>query len=268
MKLIRLILVFLLFLTCSQAATKLLVTVVDQKSGNPVKDLKAEDFRVLDDSTPRSVVAAEPSSGLMDVMLLLDTSLAGAVLQPVAESLIGQLQPTEQMSVVSVHSAADLVQDFTSSRELLLNAVSSLKFGNTPRLLDALYASINGGFRASAFRRVVILLTAGVEGPSRVGEREVLKLARNHGVSIYPVYVMGQDRDLMERLARQTGGASFNLPRVGTGAGQPSPAARIYEVMRSSYTVTLSGNPRLGDRYRIEIIKRPERLFVSGLPLD
>ena len=263
----RLIPAFLLFLVCSQAATRLLVTVVDQKSGNPVKDLKAADFRVLDDNTPRPVEAAEPAPGLMDVMLLLDTSLAGAVLQPVAESLIGPLQPSEQMAIVSVHSAADLIQDFTSSRELLLNAVSSLKFGNSPRLLDALYASINGGFRASAFRRVIILLTAGVEGPSRVGEREVLKLARNYGVSIYPVYVMGQERDMMERLARQTGGASFNLPRVGTGVGQPSPAARIYEVMRSAYTLTLSGNLKLGDRYKIEI-ERPERMFVSGLPLD
>jgi hypothetical protein len=37
--------------------------------------------------------------------------------------------------------------------------------------------------------------------------------------------------------------------------------------MRSAYTLTLSGNLTLGDRFKIEV-KRPERLFVSGLPLE
>ena len=61
----------------ARPATKLLVTVVEQKSGKPVTDLKAADFTVLDDRTPRRVEAAEFSAGLMDVMLLLDTSLVG-----------------------------------------------------------------------------------------------------------------------------------------------------------------------------------------------
>ena len=57
-------------------------------------------------------------------MLLLDTSLMGQMVQPVAESLIRQLQPKEQMAVVAYHSSADLIQDFTSSRQLLSRAVA------------------------------------------------------------------------------------------------------------------------------------------------
>ena len=242
-------------LTACQAATRLLVTVVDQRSGQPVTGLKAEDFTVLDDNAPRQVETAEPATGLLEVMLLLDTSLLGASVQPVAENLIAQLQPKEQMAVVAFHSTPDLVQDFTSSRELLLRAVTSVKFGNTPRMLDALYAAIDGGFRASTFRRVVVLLTAGVEGPSRMSEREVLRLARRNGVSIYPVYAMDQERSMLERLARQTGGASFSLPQKGS-RGQASPAARVFEVMRSPYTLTLSGNLALGDRFKIEAKKK------------
>ena len=49
-------------------------------------------------------------------MLLLDTSLVGGMVQPVAENLIAQIQPKEQMAVVSFHSSADLIQDFTSSQ--------------------------------------------------------------------------------------------------------------------------------------------------------
>ena len=262
----RWIVVLMFSLAACQAATKLLVTVVDQRTGQPVAGLKAADFTVLDDNAPRQVETAEAATGPMEVMLLLDTSLLGASVQPVAENLIAQLQPKEQMAVVAFHASADLVQDFTSSRELLLRAVTSVKFGNSPRILDALYAAIDGGFRASTFRRVVLLLTAGVEGPSRITEREVLRLARRNGVSIYPVYAMNEERSMLERLARQTGGASIALPQKGT-RGQASPASRVFEVMRSAYTLTLSGNLALGDRFKIEV-KRPERLLVSGLPLE
>jgi len=262
----RLLPLILLFASPALSATKLLVTVVEQRSGKPLTDLKAADFAVLDDRTPRQVEASEFSTGLMDVMLLLDTSLVGGMVQPVADNLIEQLQPKEQMAIVSFHSSADLIQDFTSSRELLRRAVGGVKYGNSPRLLDALYAAIDGGFQHSTFRRVLLVLTTGVEGPSRVSEREVLRLARRNGVSVFPVYMLGLERSLFETLGRQTGGASFNLRDMKrTLSGPPGP--RIFEVLRSHYTLTLSGNLSLGERIKVEV-RRPGRLLVSALPLD
>ena len=141
-----------------------MVTVVEPKSGQPVTGLKAQDFALFDDKKPLRVEDAEFSQATIDVMLLLDTSLMGQMVQPVAETLIGQLQPKEQMAVVAYHSSADLIQDFTSSRQMLSRAVSKVKYGNTPHVLDALYASIDGGFQGSSFRRIILLVTAGAEG--------------------------------------------------------------------------------------------------------
>jgi VWFA-related protein len=266
MKALRVLLLISLVWSPCAAATKLLVTVIERKSGRPVLGLKAADFIVQDDRAARRVESVEYSSDPLDVMLLLDTSLLGNVVQPVAENLIAQLKPKEQMAIVSFHSSADLIQDFTSSRELLGRAITSVKYGNSPRVLDALYATIDGGFQNSTFRRVIVLLTTGVEGPSRVSEREVIRLARRIGVSIYPVYVVGYERSMFERLARQTGGASFNL-RDMMRASEEEPGPRIFEVVRSFYSLTLTGNLALGDRVKIEV-KRPEKLIVSGLPLD
>src|SRR5205814_9885904 len=151
---------------CLFASTKVLVTVVEQKSGRPVTGLKAEDFTLLDDKNPRQVEAADYVNATLDVVLLLDASLVGPMVQPMADNLIGQLQPKEQMAVVSFHSSADLIQDFTSSKELLRRAAGKVKYGNSPHVLDALFATIDGGFQNSTFRRVVLLLTAGVEGNS------------------------------------------------------------------------------------------------------
>lgn len=246
-------------------ATRLLVTVLDQRTGRPVTDLKAGEFRVLDEGGTRAVESLEPASGLLDVMMLLDTSLVGAMVQPVAENLIQQLQPRDQMAIVSFHSSADLIQDFTSSKELLRRALLRVKYGNIPSLLDALYAAIEDGFHSSSFRRVLLLLTAGLEGSSRVSEREVLRLARRRNVSIYPVYVLGSGRSLFENLARQTGGAWFTLRELKRGGVPPGP--QIFDVIRSPYILSVSGNLSLGEKVRV-LVERPARLQVSALPLE
>jgi VWFA-related protein len=246
-------------------ATKVLVTVVEPKSGAPVTGLQAQDFTVLDDKTPRRVEAAEFTHDTLDIMLLLDTSLAGGMVQPLAESFVAQLESKEQMAVVAYHSSADLIQDFTSSRELIMRSISQVKYGNQPHLLDALFAAIDGGFQNSVFRRVILLLTSGLEGNSRTNEREVIRLARRNQVSIYPVYVVGSERSLLEQLARETGGASFNFRDVKKTTAEPGP--RVFEVLRSHYTLTVSGNLGFGDKLKVEV-KRPDKPQASALALE
>jgi VWFA-related protein len=260
------LLVLLAAVLPAAASTKLLVTVIEPKSGKPVTDLKAAEFTVLDDKTPRTVEAAEYSEGGMDVMMLLDTSLVGEMVRPLADSLIEQLQPKEQMAIVSYHSSADLIQDFTSSHDFLKRAVGSVKYGNNPQLLDALYAAIDGGFQNTTFRRVLVILTTGYEGRGRVGEKEVLKLARRSSVSIFPVYMVGAEKSLFENLARQTGGASFNV-RAMRKTLTGSPGATIFEVLRSHYMVTVTGNLSLGERLKVEV-QRAGKLSVSALPIE
>jgi VWFA-related protein len=249
------------------AQTKLTVTVVEPKTGKFVADLKPSDFTITDDKTPRRVEAVElGSSPTLDVLLLLDTSLVGGAVQPVAASLIGQLQDKDDMAIVSVHSSADLIQEFTSSKELLSQAVQQVKYGNTPRLLDGLYAAIEGGFENAVYRRVALLLTTGFEGRSRVDERDVIRLAQKNGVSIYPIYMSGAERSMFENLARRTGGASFSLQELRkSGAGSPGP--RIFETVRQFYTVTISGNFAPTDKLKVEV-RSQQKVFVSALPQE
>ena len=250
------------------AATKLLVTVIDKKSGAPITDLKASDFSVTTDKVPKRIEACEYGSELIDVMLLMDSSLIGEMVGPLATQFIKLLDEKEQMAIVAYHSSADLIQDFTNSREHLLRALSEVEFGNSPRLLDALYAAAGDGFEAATFRRVILLLTTGVDGPSRVREKEVVRLARRNDVSIYPVFLMGYGKSLFERLARQTGGAAFSLREMGKRM-QGSPGERIFEVMRGHYTLILTGNLPLGDNVEVELNRPKKKQFlVSALPLD
>lgn len=262
----RLLLLLFLVVSTAAAAIKVQVTVIDKKTSEPVENLSASDFTVLLDRSPRIVEAAEFSRGPIDVMLMVDSSLMGGLVQQVASSFIAELQDKEQMAIVAFASSAELVQDFTASKPLLAAALGRIKYGNAPKVLDALYAAMDGGFDHAALRRVIFLVTAGFEGASQVGQREVIRLARKNGVTIYPVYATGAERSLLESLARQTGGASFSLRDLAR-SGAASPAAHIFRVARGYYTLTLRGNLGLGENVSVEI-KRPQKLFVSVLPLD
>jgi VWFA-related protein len=261
---IHLLLLFL-SLPCP-AAMKVLVTVVDQKSGRPVENLKSEDLALWEDKTLRRIEHVEFAARPIDVMLVVDTSLSAAMVQPVAMSMIGELREKEQMAVVSYDSSAELIQDFTGSRQLLAASLSKVKPGNSPRVLEALLAAMEAGFQHATFRRIILLVTSGAEAGGRVHEREVVRMARKSRISVFPVIAAGNSRALFENLARQTGGACFNL-RDLQRAGENSPSALIFSAMRSHYTLTITGNLGLGEKLRVEI-KRPEKAQASVLALD
>ena len=247
------------------AETKLTVTVVEKKSGAPVKDLKPGEFRVTLGKSPRRVLSAEYETGPVDVVLMLDTSLIGAQISSLAPSLIAELGEKEQMAIVAYHSSADLIQEFTSSKDLLRRALGQVEFGNSPRLLDALYAVAADGFEGSTYRRVILLLTSGVDGPSRVTRDEVARICRRNGVSIFPIYMMGYGRSTLEKLARVTGGAAFSARELAKRSADP--AAGVFEVMRGRYRLTLAGNLPLGDQAKVEVLRKG-KYFASYLELD
>jgi VWFA-related protein len=185
MRLVWCLTVSLLLAQLSPAAIRLMVTVTDQRTGEPVTNLSAGDFLLTDSGSPRRIEAVKFETGAVDVMLLVDASLAGQMVQQAAGSMVEQLGEKEQMAVVAFHSTPDLVQDFTASKQLLSAAIGQIKFGNDPRMLDAVFAAADGGFEHSTWRRVIVLITAGIEGRSRVSEASVVRVARKNGVSVF-----------------------------------------------------------------------------------
>lgn len=259
------VLLFLLAPLSALAQLKIVSTVIEPKTGKVEQNLKASDFVVVDSGSQVPVQNLEVREDLIDYLLLVDNSLIGGSVRSLASELIQQLKGKEQMSVVAFSSSANLVQDFTVNRELLLRSVSSLKTEDSPRVFDALYAALEGGFRGSSFRRVILLLTAGVEGPSRTSEREVIQLARQSKVSIYPIYAAGYGRGLLEQLAQQTGGASFYLKDLSKNVTAVAPA--VMDTVRHSYLLTLRGNLPLSEKAKISIQGKP-KLQVSMLQLE
>lgn len=228
------------------AETRLLVTVVEQNTMMPVTDLKPSDLEVTDGKRTRAVEKVERLEGLLDLALLVDASLVGEMVQPAAADIIDQIGEKDQMSIVAFDSSATLVQDFTSSKQLLLGSLEQIKYGNAPRILDAVYATIDGAFTNTGFRRIVILITAGLEAGSRTPEARLYRAAQRNQVTVYSLFVGGW-RGMFRELAEKTGGAALSLQdmRKRTKKG---PGELVFDLIRNQYTVTISGDSSLAKK--------------------
>lgn len=250
------------------AEAKLLVTVVDSKTGETISDLKAQDFMVDDRGSPRAVQSAEYSSPPVDAVLLIDSSQVGPMVQGIAPGLIEELGPKEQMAVVAFHSTPDLIQDFTGSKESLHKAVAGLKFGNDPDVVGAVYASADTGFEHALERHVILLISPGRDAGGRVSPEATVRLARKNGVSVFLISPRGFP-SWIEDLAKLTGGAAFNLSDITKTVkdAKAEVGPRIMAAVRGHYTLTLAGNLALGEKLKIQIPGK-RKVMISSLPLD
>ena len=252
----------------AQEAT-LIVTVFDERTGETVTGLGREQFAVKDGDTPLRVASISEPRGPVDVLLLVDASLAGEAVRPIAEALVEELGESEAMAIVAYDEGADLLQDFTAEKRYLRSALNRVEYGGLPRAHDALFAAVDGGFEASLNRKAVVLLSNGVIARSRVTDAEVLDIARAKRVSVYPVFVRANARSLFRRLALRTGGASFAARRLKLAPR--SLARRVFEAVRSPYELAVTGVYTLGDR--LEATIRPpaggkSKVSASVLPVD
>ncbi len=248
---------------------KLSVSVFDQKTAEPDNTLSAANFQVRDGSTDLTVDAAVYQETPFDVLLIVDASMVGEIIRPLAAPIIDSLGEGEQMAIESFDQSATLLQDFTPSKDFLHQALSQLRYGNNPRIVDALYAGLDGGFANSTARRVALVLTAGAEGQSRTNLPEVRSLARRRHASIFVAFAEGYDSDLLEKIAGGTGGAWFHVKKLDLDP--KTLAQRIYSVMRGRYEVTVSGVLTLGDRIEVDLVDLPKdkkKLVATALPLE
>ena len=240
---------------------RLLVTV-NNEFGFPARNLKAEDFKVKYKKEVRPVEAARyRTHDLLDVVLLLETSEIGAQLRGrirhVAGLFIDGLSVKDQMAIVGYASAADLVQDFTSSKKRLKRAVSKLKYGNPPALLDAIYAVVDGAFEHAAGRRVVVVIGSGLDWRNRVERNEVLRLARRNAVSIFAISFAGDGA--LKKLSKQTAGDFYS----GKELRQIQQLVKnILEAFRGHYELVLPGPPLDSGKLKVEV-PRGEKLRIS-----
>jgi Ca-activated chloride channel homolog len=202
------------------------VFTVTDKHGRYVKDLKKEDFRVLDDNKPaRGIQSFHAETDLpLQVGLLVDASNSVRdrfkFEQEAAIEFLNQIvRPSyDRAFVVGFDTTPEVTQDFTDSTELLSKGVRSLRAGGGTAMYDALYFAcrdkLKNAPRTGPVRRAIILLSDGEDNQSRVTREESIEMAQRAEVIVYTIStnISGQKRPgdkVLERIADATGGRAF-----------------------------------------------------------
>lgn len=230
------------------------VTVIDQNN-QPVSNLTKDNFTVFEDKIAQKVEDVSREEVPVSVGFVIDTS--GSMrsrLQTVADATVGlvrQLREDDEGFLSQFKAEPELVQDFTSDKRELEDAVGELFTSGGTALLDAIIATADYAHEKGKRRRkALVIISDGLEKNSSVKEKEVLEAIKEDEVQIYLVGFLDEDesdkglfgkpsskkaKELLSRLADDSGGKAF-FPKDITE--MPAIAAQIAKDIRTQWVVT------------------------------
>lgn len=250
------------------------VFTVTDKHGHYVKDLKQNDFRIMDDDKP----AAEIRSFRAETDLPLEAGLLIDASNSIRDRFKFEQQAAiefltqtirhdyDQAFVIGFDVTPDVTQDFTDNTEKLSQGVRVLRPGGGTALYDALYFACRDKLmkvqRQGAVRKAIILLSDGDDNQSHVTREEAIEMAQRAEVVVYTISTnltgsSDHGDKVLDRIAEATGGRSyvpFQLSDVANAF------AAIQEELRSQYAVSYKPADFIADgSYRSIAITAAER---------
>ena len=263
----------------------ILCSVRDKKNGL-ISNLTKDDFTIVENGTQQQIKNFTRETDLpLTIGLLVDVSGS-------QEGLIGEerrtsnqffqkvLRPKDMAFVISFGSEAELLQDYTNSLRLLREGLEGLRLntsvsgihpGPVPNqvqrgtiMFDAVYLAADDKLKREVGRKVIVLITDGMDQGSRVKIDKAIEAAQKSDAIIYSIfyedpYFRARNRgyfandSALKKLSEETGGRVFH---VGGKLSLDGIFDQIQQEMRSQYTVTYTPtNPQKDGSYRKVEIK-------------
>lgn len=245
-----------------------LVTVpfnVTDKKNRYINDLSKDDIDLSEDNKPQQFFSFERQTDLpITVAIVIDISGSMEYVLPSAK-LAGQrffqkvLRPKKDLgAVVTFEGESVLLQDLTSDVMKLQHALDGVRLsvarasaggaGRTPpingdpragstALYDAIYSVSSDLLRREAGRRVIILITDGVDTSSQLKMRDAIERTWRSEVIVYAIGIGDPrfddvDSGTLKKITAETGGRAF-FPRRDEDLD--AAFAQIDEDLRSQY---------------------------------
>jgi Ca-activated chloride channel homolog len=228
------------------------VFTVTDKRGRLIKDLKKEDFKVIDDGRPDTNVRSfQRQTDLpLRVGLLVDASNSVRdrfkFEQESAIEFLNQTirAKTDKAFVVGFDATPEVTQDFTENTELLSKGVRMLRPGGGTAMFDAVYFACRDKLakeqQTGPMRRAIVLLSDGDDNQSHVTREETIAMAQRAEVIIYTISTnltgsKNSGDKVLKYMAETTGGRAFFPFQITEVANA---FAEIQDELRSQYALS------------------------------
>ncbi len=200
------------------------VTVTTLKSTTEKASLAQADFTILENGVPQEVTNfARESETPLRMVVIFDASMSVAQRlsfekKAATKFFDKMMRPQDQASVFALSTEISVLQEFTNKPQLLANATKQLKAAGATALYDGIYLAAEY-LRATAGRRVIVLVTDGGDTVSHKTLKDALQITQEVDAVIYSVYTgklwgsqnlrdIGAERAL-STLTKETGGEVF-----------------------------------------------------------
>ena len=250
---------------------RLNVRVID-RNNRPIGNVRQDEFHVLEDGAAQPITDFSREEVPISYGLAVDTSGSlRSQLQSVidaAKTIINSNKSGDETFLVRFISSdkIETVQDFTPSRDLLMDGLDSLYVeGGQTAIIDAVYltaehvAEYKKGDDNDRRRRALIVITDGEDRSSFYKQEQLFARLREEDVQIYVIgFVNELDKDsglirksprekainLITKLATETGGRAF-LPK--SISELPQIASEIVRDLRTQYVVAYNPTNKARD---------------------
>ncbi len=260
---------------------QLQVLVVD-RNGNPVGDLKPEDFEVRENGQRRQVETLYVSNDIpLSLGLAIDSS---GSMEPIwrqtnaiAEAFLnGALTWRDQAFLVDFDSTLRLIQPLTGSKPMLARGLERLFPQGQTALYDAILFSLLQ-YGETPGRRALVVVTDGFDSNSRSDPTRAIDFGKRLGVPVYVVAMRSigfgpttmEDANLrnnMRLITGPTGGRLFQIESIDQMA---SVFDHIEDELRRQYVLTYYSQRPFGAAIEPEVRMTRRGLRVrSALPLE
>jgi VWFA-related protein len=243
--------------------TELHVTVTDDHD-RPVGNLGKTDFHVFEDLVEQNVSIFRHEDVALSLGLVIDNSRSieprKKRLDAAALSFVQKGNADDETFIVHFDDRPKLTHDFTDSIPELERAMAGIRpFGQTA-IYDALILASEHMSKARHTKKVILLITDGIDNSSHHTLEDALEAAKRSGVAIYTVGLLsaaeGQKaEETLVRLAETSGGRAFFPENVDQARVSMERVARD---LREQYLLGyFSSNPRNGKwrSIRVEITR-------------
>jgi VWFA-related protein len=243
---------------------------VRDKHGALIPNLEKKDFTILEDGKPQEIKYFTRETDLpLTIGLLVDVSGSQANLIEIERSAASQffsqvLRKKDEAFLISFGEDAELLQDYTNSARLLTDGLSQLRInsgvsGITPGpvptasqprgtvLYDAVYLAASEKLRTEVGRKVIVVITDGVDQGSRLSLNQAVESAQKADAVIYSIEYYdpsaygygsfnfgGGGGGTLKRMSDETGGRVYKVDRKHT---LNQVFQELQEEMRSQYAI-------------------------------
>jgi VWFA-related protein len=264
-----------------------LLTSVRDKRGALIPNLEKTDFTILENGKPQTIKYFARETDLpLTIGLLVDVSrsqenLIGIEQNAASEFLSQVLRKKDEAFLISFGEEAELLQDYTNSPRLLNEGLKQLRVSSgasgihpgpvptasQPRgtvLYDAVYLAANEKLRTEVGRKVIVVITDGVDQGSRLSLNQALEAAQKADAVIYSIdyydpgaygyfgFGGGGGEGTLRKLSDETGGRVFKVDRKHT---LEQVFKELQDEMRSQYSIgyTPTNDVKDGSYRKLEI---------------